>query len=92
MYSKKVARVYGEHYPENITISENFDSLSAELMQHLFDEENVVFPLISDIAAKRKKGENISIDQVRKLQEELNLLKDQTAASDSQSLRGKSHF
>ncbi len=71
LYAKKVARVYGEQYPENITISENFESLSAELMQHLLDEENIVFPLISEIAAKRKSGQEVPSDLVEKLQNEL---------------------
>lgn len=70
-YAKKVARVYGEQYPENLAISEKFELLSAEMMQHLSDEEQIVFPLILDIKTKRMKGEMPSDTQIRKLKDEI---------------------
>lgn len=70
-YAKKVARVYGDRYPENIVISDKFDLLSSELMQHLSDEEEIVFPMISEIGSKRMKGEQISDELIQKLKEEL---------------------
>lgn len=70
-YAKKVARVYGDRYPENITISEKFDLLSSELLQHLSDEEEIVFPLITEIRSKRMRGEHISDELIRQLKDEL---------------------
>lgn len=45
-FSSKVARVHGEHAPENIEIDQLFTELSNELLSHLEKEENVLFPAI----------------------------------------------
>ena len=45
-FSSKVARVHGEHAPENIEIDDLFTALSNELISHLDKEENILFPAI----------------------------------------------
>jgi regulator of cell morphogenesis and NO signaling len=45
-YAAKVASVHGERHPENIEIHRLFSQLAKELMNHLEDEEENVFPLI----------------------------------------------
>lgn len=50
-YAAKVAKVHGGRHPENIEIYQQFNNLSKELMAHLADEEENVFPLIKKYAA-----------------------------------------
>ncbi len=45
-YAEKVARVYGERYPENIVIRDAFHALAKEMRSHMAEEEDVVFPMI----------------------------------------------
>jgi len=45
-FSTKVARVHGEHAPENIEIDNLFTELSNELISHLEKEETILFPAI----------------------------------------------
>ncbi|HMB41281.1 MAG TPA: iron-sulfur cluster repair di-iron protein [Balneolaceae bacterium] len=45
-YAAKVAKVHGERYPVNLEIYRLFTKLSKELLEHLEDEEENVFPLI----------------------------------------------
>jgi len=46
-YAAKVAKVHGERHPENLEIYRLFTQLSKELLDHLEDEEENVFPLIN---------------------------------------------
>lgn len=66
-YANKVARVYGKQYPENVTISQKFDLLSEDLIRHLSDEEETVFPLIRSVKSNRTKGIEIPKEQVDSL-------------------------
>jgi len=45
-YAAKVAKVHGERYPVNLEIYRLYTKLSKELLEHLEDEEENVFPLI----------------------------------------------
>jgi len=73
-YAEKVARVYGEQYPDNIEIFEKFVALSKELLNHLESEEERVFPLIRTIFEARMRGEKISQDIIDTLRKELDLM------------------
>ncbi|MCC5905145.1 MAG: iron-sulfur cluster repair di-iron protein [Balneolaceae bacterium] len=75
-YAGKVAKVHGGQHPENVEIYQKFMSLSVELMEHLEDEEKTVFPLISRIAQRRKKGENVTDEEIAKLKDELKKMED----------------
>lgn len=70
-YAKKVASVYGKQYPENITISQKFDLLSEDLIKHLSDEEEIVFPLIRSVKSNRTRGIEISKEQIDSLKKHL---------------------
>ncbi|HLX62724.1 MAG TPA: iron-sulfur cluster repair di-iron protein [Planctomycetota bacterium] len=43
--AEKVARVHGEHNPKLIKLHAIFDAFRAELEQHMFKEEMILFPL-----------------------------------------------
>jgi len=45
-FSAKVAKVHGDHAPENIEIDNLFTALSNELINHLEKEETILFPAI----------------------------------------------
>ena len=70
-YAAKVARVHGEHYPENIEIYNTFTELAEELLKHVAEEENEVFPLIKTVAAKKDRGESITESEFNELKKEL---------------------
>lgn len=76
VYAEKVARVYGEQYPENVAILDKFRMLSRELMTHLEAEEERVFPLIRTIYQTRLKGEEVPKELIDSLKEELNQMED----------------
>ena len=45
-FSSKVARVHGERAPETVEIDNLFTALSNELISHIDNEENILFPAI----------------------------------------------
>ena len=47
-YTQKIANVHGEHHPELIEVAELFEKINAELLQHLHNEEEVLFPAIKE--------------------------------------------
>ncbi len=58
-YTQKIADVHGINHPELIEVADLFDKINAELMQHLKNEEEVLFPaikkVIDDNQSKAKK-------------------------------------
>jgi regulator of cell morphogenesis and NO signaling len=58
-YAEKVAKVHGEHAPENIEISRLFKIVAAELASHMQKEEMILFPYIKNINAAKKSGVGI---------------------------------
>lgn len=61
-YASKVAKVHGSRHPENIEIFNLFNLLSQELMEHLSDEEENVFPLIKKYTTAKHKGDDNLMD------------------------------
>lgn len=55
-YAAKVANVHGERHPENLEIYRLFSQLSKELLEHLKDEEENVFPLIKSYVKEDKEN------------------------------------
>jgi len=49
-YSKKIESVHGDHHPELIEIAALVEQINAELLQHLHNEEEVLFPAIKAMA------------------------------------------
>lgn len=45
-YTQKIANVHGEHHPELIEVASLFTKINEELLQHLKNEEEVLFPAI----------------------------------------------
>lgn len=50
-YTRKIASVHGGHHTELLEIAELFDKVSQELLQHLSNEEEVLFPAIKEVLA-----------------------------------------
>ncbi len=59
-YARKIADVHGGHHPEVIEIAVIFDKIVADMVEHLREEEELLFPLIKKIESARKSG--VSID------------------------------
>lgn len=55
-YARKIADVHGQHRPELTQISAAFDAMATELMAHLEEEEEVVFPAIKRAEAASSAG------------------------------------
>lgn len=45
-YTQKIAHVHGDHHPELLEVAELFAKINDELLQHLKNEEDVLFPAI----------------------------------------------
>lgn len=58
-YTQKIASVHGDHHPELMEVADLFVKINAELLQHLKNEEGVLFPAIKEVvnsgSAKAKK-------------------------------------
>lgn len=55
-YARKIAEVHGAHHPEVIEIATIFDKIAADLVDHLREEEDVLFPTIRRLDAARLAG------------------------------------
>lgn len=45
-YTQKIANVHGDHHPELLEVASLFTKINEELLQHLKNEEEVLFPAI----------------------------------------------
>lgn len=48
-YTQKIATVHGDHHPELIEVADLFAQINKELLQHLKNEEEVLFPAIKNV-------------------------------------------
>ena len=48
-YTEKIATVHGENHPELMEIATLFSQINTELLQHLKNEEEVLFPAIKEV-------------------------------------------
>lgn len=48
-YTEKIAHVHGEHHPELVEVASLFTEINRELLQHLKNEEEVLFPAIKAV-------------------------------------------
>jgi len=55
-YTRKIAEVHGDNHPEVIEIAAIFAKVSADMMAHLREEEEVFFPAIKRMVAAQKAG------------------------------------
>lgn len=51
-YTQKIANVHGDNHPELVEVANLFDKINAELLQHLKNEEEVLFPAIKEVINK----------------------------------------
>jgi len=58
-YSLKVAQVHGSHHPELLPIQKLMEDINEELMEHLEQEEKVLFPYIKKIVLAKKDNQPI---------------------------------
>jgi regulator of cell morphogenesis and NO signaling len=47
-YTQKIANVHGDHHPELLEVASLFTKINEELLQHLKNEEEVLFPAIKE--------------------------------------------
>ena len=62
-FANKVADRHGEYHPETIEIRAIFLNLANELQQHMFKEENILFPYIKRLVALSKSRQNLGASQ-----------------------------
>lgn len=55
-FTMKVARVHGEAHPEVVEIARLFSEVAAELEQHMFKEEHILFPYIKRLENAAGEG------------------------------------
>lgn len=67
-YTKKIANVHGDNHPELIEVADLFAKINDELLQHLKNEEEVLFPAIKEAintnSAEAKKIINSEIERM----------------------------
>ena len=56
-YADKIAAVHGTRHPEVIEIAKIFTGIAADMVAHLREEEEILFPAIKRIDAARKAGD-----------------------------------
>ena len=61
-YTQKIANVHGDHHPELIEIANLFEKINAELLQHLKNEEEVLFPAIKEVVNTNSKKSKDTIN------------------------------
>lgn len=60
-YTQKISMVHGDTHPELIEVADLFSQINKELLQHMKNEEEVLFPAIKDVLStgSKSKGEKI---------------------------------
>jgi regulator of cell morphogenesis and NO signaling len=61
MYTTKIASVHGKNHPELQTVADLFSQINKELLQHLKNEEEVLFPAIKEALLTGKKEAKTTI-------------------------------
>lgn len=68
MYTSKIAQVHGSHHPELATVADLFSQINKELLQHLKNEEEVLFPAIKEsFNSGSKKFKEIIVSEISRL-------------------------
>ncbi len=70
-YTQKIADVHGAHHPELIEVADLFAKINEELLQHLKNEEEVLFPAIKAAAINPSpEVKSIIISEITRMQGE----------------------
>ncbi len=59
-FAIKVARVHGEHHPENVEILATFRLLKGDLLMHLRKEEHILFPYLRQLSQAQAAGQAVA--------------------------------
>lgn len=70
-YTQKIATVHGEHHPELIEVARLFSRINEELLQHLKNEEEVLFPAIKEaLSTNSSEAKKLIITEIERMQGE----------------------
>lgn len=69
-YVTKISRVHGENHPELLKVNELFYQFKKEMLEHMTKEEEIVFPLIKQLAANAVKNPDEAIHMIIELEKE----------------------
>lgn len=70
-YTQKIAEVHGSNHPELKEIEKLFSEINTELLQHLRNEEEVLFPAIKDLMKTNSpKAKEIIISEITRMKGE----------------------
>ena len=58
-HTQKVASVHGANHPEVIEIARHFETVAAELQQHMAKEEQMLFPFILKLSEAKQQGRTL---------------------------------
>jgi len=61
-YTQKIADVHGENHPELKEVASLFHEINRELLQHLKQEEEVLFPAIKEVMKNNTAGAKTTIN------------------------------
>ena len=61
LYTQKIADVHGENHPELHEVAQLFFEINRELLQHLKQEEEVLFPAIKEVIKNNTAGAKSTI-------------------------------
>src|SRR5450759_517229 len=60
-YTEKIASVHGERHPELAEVADLFSQINRELLQHMKNEEEVLFPSIKEAVNSRSEKAKMTI-------------------------------
>jgi len=70
-YTQKIANVHSDHHPELIEVASLFTKINEELLQHLKNEEEVLFPAIKEAEKNASSSvESTIVSEITRMQGE----------------------
>lgn len=67
-YTQKIASVHGEHHPELAEVASLFLQINNELLQHLKNEEEVLFPAIKEVVTiNSEKSKKVIVSEIERM-------------------------
>jgi len=67
-YTRKIADVHGVHHPELVEVAALFAQINDELLQHLKNEEEVLFPAIKSVLANNNpESKKLIISEIARM-------------------------
>jgi regulator of cell morphogenesis and NO signaling len=67
-YTQKIASVHGENHPELVQVATLFEQINTELLQHLKNEEEVLFPAIQELVSSgSEKAKETIVSEITRM-------------------------